>query len=150
MLRISRLRFAAETPYETVFERRREKGERVMEESVARALRQVLAEVVQDGTAIRLSGAFVGADRNRISVGGKTGSGDNRYKTFRRGGYLKSSRSVSRTGTFVFYVGDRYFGVLTAYVAGDRSGDYDFTSALPVAALKILAPDITSAMGSIH
>jgi hypothetical protein len=80
-----------------------------------------------------------------ILIGGKTGSGDNRYKTFSRGGGLRSARAVSRTGTFVFYIGDRYFGVLTAYVAGNKTDRYSFTSALPVAVLKLLAPIIESA-----
>jgi hypothetical protein len=81
-----------------------------------------------------------------ITVGGKTGSGDNRFKTFSRGGGLRSARAVSRTGTFVFYVGQRYFGVLTAYVAGDKTERYSFTSALPVAVLKLLAPTLKSVL----
>jgi len=81
-----------------------------------------------------------------IAVGGKTGSGDNRFKTFSRGGGLTSTRAVSRTGTFVFYLGDRFFGVLTAYVAGEKADRYSFTSALPVAVLKLLAPTIEAAL----
>ena len=38
----------------------------------------------------------------------------------------------------------RYFGALTAYVAGEEADGYVFTSALPVAVLKMLAPDIDS------
>jgi len=146
ILPISRLRFATGTPYETVFEPQGHAGERVMEVEVARALRQVLADVVNGGTALRLSRAFVRPDGKVVVAGGKTGSGDNRFKTFSRAGYLKSSRAVSRTGTFVFYIGDRYFGVLTAYVGGDQAGNYDFTSALPVAALKLMAPAIVSSL----
>ena len=146
LLRVRRLHFAADTPYETVFEPRPPKGESVMEPAVAGALRSVLAEVVQDGTAARLANTFVGADGKPIVAGGKTGSGDNRYETFGRGGDLKSSRAVSRTGTFVFYLGDRYFGVMTAYVGGKNAAHYVFTSALPVAALKMLAPAISKSL----
>jgi hypothetical protein len=47
---------------------------------------------------------------------------------------------VNRTAAFTFYVGDRYFGVLTASVQGPRALHYTFTSSLPLAVLKLLAP----------
>jgi hypothetical protein len=40
----------------------------------------------------------------------------------------------------VFYIGDRYFGVISASVLGKQAENYTFTSALPVAILKLLAP----------
>src|SRR5207247_9644367 len=46
VVRISKLRFAADTPYETVFAPNLQAGTRVMEPEVARALREVLAGVV--------------------------------------------------------------------------------------------------------
>jgi membrane peptidoglycan carboxypeptidase len=133
-LRVERLRFAAGTPYETVFEPKARTGERVMDPQVARALHDVLTGVVQNGTAARLAHTFMDHDGKPIVSGGKTGSGDNRYET------RNWSRAVSRTGTFAFYIGDRYFGVMTAYVGGETAGNYVFTSALPVTALKLLAP----------
>src|SRR2546426_7212045 len=149
-LRVRQLRFAGDTPYETVFQPNQQPGERVMDPAVAHALHQVLADVVQKGTATRLAGAFTGKDGKLVVTGGKTGSGDNRFGAFGRGGYVKSSRAVSRTGTFVFYIGDRYFGVLTAYVGGDKAGDYVFTSALPVATLKLLAPAIAPTLNRME
>src|ERR1051326_1462646 len=143
VLRMEKLRFAADTPYETVFEPQERSGERVMDLSVAQALRGVLAGVVENGTASRLAHVFIGHDGKPIMTGGKTGSGDNRYET------RTWSRAVSRTGTFAFYIGDRYFGVITAYVAGDASGKYVFTSALPVTALKLLAPALTQSLGNL-
>src|SRR5262249_46298598 len=134
--RVETLRFAAGTPYETVLEPQLQKGEQVMEPAVAQALREVLAGVVQNGTARRLADAFVAKDGTHFVAGGKTGSGDNRYQT------RQWSRAVSRTGTFAFYIGDRYFGVMTAYVGGDKAAGYVFTSALPVTALKLLAPTL--------
>ena len=92
----------------------------------------------------RLAGAFKTPDGKKIVAGGKTGSGDNRVKTFGRGGWLKSSRVVSRTATFTFYVGDRYFGVLTAFVPGKQAGRYEFTSALSVSVLRLLAPALNA------
>jgi hypothetical protein len=59
---------------------------------VARAVRAVLAGVVKGGTARRLAGAFVGPDGAPIAAGGKTGSGDNRFKSFSRSGGLVSAR----------------------------------------------------------
>ena len=56
------------------------------------------------------------------------------------GGKLIESRAVNRTATFAFFIGDRYFGVITAHVPGQRADDYDFTSSLPVQILKIMAP----------
>ena len=103
-----------------------------------------LGVAVVAGTARRLSGAFKDAAGKPLQTGGKTGSGDNRFKTFARGGYLKSSRAVSRTATFTFYIGDRYFGVLTAFVPGQESDKYEFTSALSVSVLRLLAPAINA------
>lgn len=143
IVRVEKLRFAADTPYETVFEPQQQTGERVMEPEVAQALHNVVIGVVQDGTASRLLHAYHTADGKDIVVGGKTGSGDNEYKTRR------FNRAVSRTGTFVFYIGDRYFGAVTAYVAGDKAGTYSFTSALPVTALKLMAPALMSSLPNI-
>jgi membrane peptidoglycan carboxypeptidase len=144
MLRLTQLHFAEGTPYETIMVPDPTAGEQVMRPEVARALRGVLATVVEAGTARRLAGAFKDASGKPIPTGGKTGSGDNRFKTFARGGYLKSSRAVSRTATFAFYIGDRYFGVITAFVPGQESDKYEFTSALSVSVLRLLAPAINA------
>ena len=140
-IRMAALRFASNTPYETIMSPVQLQGTRVMPAAVARAIRPVLAQVVQSGTAIRLAGAYKIGGKPLV-VGGKTGSGDNRFDSFGRGGGVISSRPVDRTATFVFYIEDRFFGVLTAFVPGKEAGEYEFTSSLPVAILKILAPDI--------
>lgn len=139
---LTRVHFAADTPYETLLERTSDKGEQVLPPEVARTARAALAEVVEQGTARRLAGAFKRSDGKLITVGGKTGSGDNRFQTFGRGGELISSRATNRTATFIFYIGERYFGVMTAYVQGREAENYSFTSALPVTLLKILAPSV--------
>jgi membrane peptidoglycan carboxypeptidase len=136
-LRATRLRIAAGTPYETVLEPMSERETRVMEPEVAHTLRDLLATVVEGGTAQRLAGAFVLPGGQRVVAGGKTGSGDNRYNPSPSGG------PFNRTATFVFYVGDRYFGVVTAYVDGRAANQYRFTSALPVTIVKMLAQPIT-------
>ncbi len=147
--RVQRLHFAAATPYETVLEPRPDVGERVMSPEVARTLRQALVDVVENGTARRLRGAFLGPDGKPVPVGGKTGSGDNRFKTFRAGGGLISARAVNRTATFAFFIGDRYFGVVSAHVPGREAAQYEFTSALPVTVLKMAAPAINGRLAGL-
>jgi membrane peptidoglycan carboxypeptidase len=110
-----------------------------MSQPVARALRQALAGVVENGTARRVHGVFQNPDGTPMTMGGKTGSGDNRIQSFAPGGRLIASRPVSRTAAFVFYVGDRYYGVVTASVLGSQSGNYVFTSALPLEVLRRFA-----------
>lgn len=53
-----------------------------------------------------------------LPVGGKTGTGGNRFKAFGPGRRLLSQRVVNRTAAFVFIVGDRFFGTVTAFVPG--------------------------------
>ncbi len=142
MVRIDELHFAAGTPYETVFQRASEPGERVMEPEVAATLRRALREVVDAGTARRVHGAFDLLDGTKVEVGGKTGTGDNRLEAYGPKGRLVGSRAVNRTATFVFYIGDRYFGTLTAFVTGAEADKYSFTSALPAQILKALAPQL--------
>ncbi len=146
MLQFTRFQFAQDTPYETVLTPTAV-GEQVMKPGVARALRTALAGVIERGTARRIRGTFVQPDGTPIVIGGKTGSGDNRFKTFYRGGGVRSARAVNRTAAFMFYIGDRYFGVVTAFVPGEEAARYRFTSALPVSILKLLAPTIQARLG---
>ena len=134
---LERLRFAIDTPYYTALEAAPESAQRVMPAEAARVLRGVLAQVVEEGTAQRIRGAF-SENGDTLVVGGKTGSGDNRY--LNRNGRPSSMKMVNRTAAFTFYLGDRYFGVLTASVQGPRALQYTFTSSLPLAVLKLLAP----------
>lgn len=60
---------------------------------------------------------------------------------------MVSERVVSRAGAFVFYIGDRYFGTVVAYVAGPKAAEYKFTSALTVQILKVLAPTLMHRIG---
>jgi membrane peptidoglycan carboxypeptidase len=140
--RIEEFHFAQATPYETLMRRAPQKPERVMKAEVAATLKAALTDVVEEGTARRLRGSFTDGDKTPLTLGGKTGTGDNRVEVFGAGGQLVRSRSVSRTATFVFFIGERYFGVITAYVPGQTAQHYNFTSALPVQILKNLAPQL--------
>jgi membrane peptidoglycan carboxypeptidase len=139
---VRELRFATGTPYETVFGPVPDNGVRLLAPEIAEAVRRVLAETVEQGTARRAAGTIILADKSRALIGGKTGSGDNRFERFEPGGRLLSSEAVNRTATFVFYVEDRYFGVITAIVDGNKAGGYEFTSALPVTIFTLLAPGL--------
>jgi membrane peptidoglycan carboxypeptidase len=141
--RIESLHFAQGTPYETLVKRGKlASAEQVLLPEVARATADLIREVVSEGTARRAKTAFVMHDGTVIPVGGKTGTGDQRFDVFAPGGKLIESRFVNRSATFVFNIGERFFGSMTAYVHGPQSGDYDFTSALPVQLLTVLAPSL--------
>src|SRR6266567_2917139 len=110
---IEHLHFAANTPYETNLSPAAQ-PERVMPVEVAHTVRRALMGVVANGTARRLNGAYLAANGTPLAVGGKTGTGDNRFDRFAKGGGIISSRVVDRTATFVFFLGDRFYGTVTA------------------------------------
>jgi membrane peptidoglycan carboxypeptidase len=146
-LRVERLHFAAGTPYETVLTPAQPAAERVLPVEVARVAREALADVVANGTARRVHKAFPAAGQSKVggpalAVGGKTGTGDHREKIYARGNQKVGERVRGRAATFVFYVGDRFYGIVTAYVAGAEAADYRFTSGLPVQILAHLAPTL--------
>lgn len=140
--RLGTLAFAAGTPYETVLASSPPAAERVLPPEVARAVRGVLLEVVENGTARRCAHAFPLPDGTFLEIGGKTGTGDHRFETFNKRGLVVESRVVNRAATFVFLLGKRYYGTITAYVPGPEAANYDFTSALAVAILARLGPGL--------
>jgi membrane peptidoglycan carboxypeptidase len=141
--RIDSLHFAKGTPYETLVKRApKVENEVVLAPEVARAVATAIRGVVSEGTAKRVKTAFTTSDGNVIAVGGKTGTGDQRFDVYARGGRLIESRYVNRSATFVFNIGERFFGTMTAYVHGPQSEHYDFTSALPSQLLVTLAPSL--------
>jgi len=150
-VRINQLHFAENTPYEVRLENQNTQGERVMRHEVAQALKAALGNVVQNGTARRLKGIFTNDNGAMLAIGGKTGTGDNRIVTQMQQGRKVATTAMNRTATFVFYLGDNYFGTLTAFVPGSKSDDFSFTSALPLQVMKgmmpILAPYVKSSKG---
>jgi membrane peptidoglycan carboxypeptidase len=146
-LRVEALHFGDGTPYETHFAPATGPGERVMPTEVARALKSLMRGVVEGGTARRLRGTLVDANGKTIPIGGKTGSGDNRVERFASNGALISSRAVSRTASFVFTIGDDFFGMVSAYVEGQAAGNFYFTSTLALQAFKALSDDIEPLVG---
>lgn len=138
--RINSLQFAADTPWETRFEPSPVDPVQVLHPEVAATLRKALSAVVLDGTGRRLQGVFLAEDGEPLAVGGKTGTGDNRIQTVAANGAVTSSAVLNRTATFVFFVGPRHFGTLTAFVPGEAAKQFHFTSALPAQVLKSMAP----------
>lgn len=139
-LLVEGLHFAAGTPFETIVEKTPVRGERVFSPELAAAVRGVLTSVVESGTASRLARAIVEEDGAEVLIGGKTGTGDHRHVTFSSPGVIKESRVMNRSATFVFFIGDRFFGTMTAFVPGADAEKYTFTSALSTQVMKHLLP----------
>jgi membrane peptidoglycan carboxypeptidase len=137
-VRFRRLHFAEGTPWDSVLDRQSRSPERVLAPEIAAVLRAEMFKVVEIGTARRAFDSVVLSDGVKLPVGGKTGTGDNRLVAVGREGNRIRSTVRNRTATFVFILGDRFFGTITAYVPGEAAGNYEFTSALPVQAFKTL------------
>lgn len=137
--RVKSLVFAESTPYEVKVAYPPAEANVVMHPDVAHALKMALADVVNKGTARRLQDAYHHVDGTPLLMGGKTGTGDNRL-VIGSGGQKSKARALSRTATLVFYLGERHFGTLTAFVPGSEAKNFRFTSALPAQALKSMAP----------
>ncbi|MDP9128523.1 MAG: glycosyl transferase family 51, partial [Pseudomonadota bacterium] len=140
-VRFESLEFAKNTPYQTELVHDTSlRGRALMDPAIARVMMDVMSEVVDKGTARRAKNSYLDTAGQPLTIGGKTGTGDQRYDEFSAGGHLLNSRVVNRTGTFVFYIGDHFFGTITAHVAGEDAAAYKFTSALSAQMLKALAP----------
>lgn len=139
VLDIEQLDFADGTPYQTELSPR-PRPRRVLAPEVAETVRRALLGVVARGTGRRVFDVYRSADGGLLPVGGKTGTGDNRYHYYTATGALRSERAVDRTATFMFFLGSRFFGTITAYVPGAEAARFHFTSALAVQLLKALRP----------
>lgn len=147
---VSRLEFAADTPYATRVALRPGPGKQLILPEVAAVVRRSMLDVVESGTARSIRGAFVPPFRPGqpvpapLPVAGKTGTGDQRFQVFGPGGRTISSRAVTRSATFVFILGDRFFGTVSVHVGEQDAAKYSFTSALAVRVLRSLAPQVAA------
>ncbi|HEX5282398.1 MAG TPA: transglycosylase domain-containing protein [Micropepsaceae bacterium] len=144
---IAQLQLAGHTPYESDLGFAPGKGQRLYPPELIAVVRKALEAVVQEGTAARLRGTYFNADNTPLDVGGKTGTSNNDYEHF-AGGHLIGSEPRDRTATFVFFLGDKFYGTVTAFVRGKQSGNFKFTSALTVQLLKALAPQLQPLLGT--
>lgn len=143
---IAELRFASDTPYETRLQTRSRQAEPLLDPRVAAAVAQALIEVVQDGTARRLRNVLVDEEGKPMPLGGKTGTGDHRWRVIGQGGQIISERALSRSASFAFTLGDHYFGTVMAYAREPDAEHYHFTSAISVQLLKSLGPKLLAAL----
>src|SRR3546814_556540 len=75
-VRIERLRFAADTPYETIVEADPPEPVRVLRPEIAAVVRRALVDTVESGTARPASHSFRAAARTAMVGRGPTGNGD--------------------------------------------------------------------------
>ncbi|MSR16616.1 MAG: carboxypeptidase [Methylococcaceae bacterium] len=148
-VRFANFHYAKATPYETILDKTIENGQQILSPEVARAARSALIGVVASGTAVAMNGIYKDANGKWLEVGGKTGTGDHRKEKHGTNGQLLESKFISRAATFTFFLGDKFFGVITAYVAGDNAGSYHFTSSLPVHILRFLEPTLSPMLNQV-
>jgi membrane peptidoglycan carboxypeptidase len=137
-VKIEELKFAENTPYETHLVLNPGDRAKVLNSEIASIVKNALLDIVANGTAIRLKNGIKLGDKV-YPVGGKTGTGDHRLDSYTQGGRLKESKVINRTATFVFFIGDKYFGTITAIVRGEKAEKFKFTSSLPVQILKSIS-----------
>ncbi|MFN3827676.1 MAG: transglycosylase domain-containing protein [Micavibrio sp.] len=148
-LRFTELTLAPQTDQRTrEYSRTPRAATQVIPKEVAQITLEAMQSVVSEGTARRI-GMPTLSDGRPLIIGGKTGTGDNREKSFSRGGGLRTAEVKNRTATFVFEItepvsGKKFFGTVLAYVDGAAAAKHKFTSALPSQIeknlLKILQP----------
>jgi membrane peptidoglycan carboxypeptidase len=141
-VRIARLHFGEGTPTETLMARQIAASNQVIAPEIAALVRQQLIGVVENGTGRRAHDGITMPGGRMIPVGGKTGTGDNRLESFSANGRVIGDKAVSRTATFVFMIGDRFYGTVVAFVPGSKAASYKFTSALAVQIFKDLTPQL--------
>jgi membrane peptidoglycan carboxypeptidase len=146
-VRLTGLHFAEGTPYETHLSYAGDSGERLLPQEVAAALQTALADVVANGTAKRVAGSYRDAQGAVLPIGGKTGTGDELAEHYGPGTAAGKKKEVSRSAAFAFFIGERFFGVITAHVPGPNAQHYRFTSALPTQVVKALAPALQPLIG---
>ncbi|WP_146009991.1 transglycosylase domain-containing protein [Burkholderia sp. WAC0059] len=139
---IESLEFARGTPYETCFVHGDVVPRQLVSPDIAAVARELMTDVVQGGTAGRLAGGMTFPDGRTLQVYGKTGTGDQRFNVYAPGARLIESRKVNRSATFVFVIGNRFYGTLTAWAHEPYAARYVFTSAMTVQLLKSLAPEL--------
>ncbi|WP_434667571.1 transglycosylase domain-containing protein [Paraburkholderia sp. A3BS-1L] len=138
------LDFARGTPYETRFLHATTPPQPLISPAISQVVRELLTSVVQGGTGKRLADGMTFADGKTLQVYGKTGTGDQRFNVYAKAARLIESRKVNRCATFVFVIGDRFYGAITAWVHEPYAARYTFTSAMAVQLLRSMTPVLQS------
>lgn len=138
-IKFTDINFATNTPYELNFASSDREAVRVLPVEIARLARAEMQNVVERGTARRAFESVSLSDGTILSVGMKTGTGDNR-----RHNTDGTSEVQSRTATIVYTIDDRFYGSMTAFVEGPDAARYNFTSGLTTQIFKsVIAPQLT-------
>jgi hypothetical protein len=119
----------------------------VLSSEIAAVVRVTMVDVVTQGTAGRVLHAVRAVDRSPLPIGAKTGTGNNRFRVVGRDGLVIEDRAIDRTATVVFFIGDRLYGTITAFVSGAGADRYTFTSSLPLQILTMLGPTLEGLIG---
>ena len=106
---------------------------------IAKLVRQEMIGRVENGTGRRLRGGIRLPGGRVLPTSGKD-TGDTRFHEFGIAGKPLGSRVVNRTAASVFFIGDRFYGTVLAFVADRSAAHYQFTSALAVQILKDREP----------
>ena len=117
--------------------RRTGKGSQVLSPVIATLVRKEMIGVVENGTGARAHGGFKLPGGVVLPVGGKTGTGDNRLQEFGPRGSVIGSKVVNRTAAFVFFIGDRFFGTILAFVPARPRGATNSPARSPFRCLRI-------------
>ncbi len=144
---IASLDFATGTPFETHFAHPQREGSAAIAPEIVNVVHQLLRDVVTGGTGQRLATGLPLGDGRTLEVYGKTGTGDQRFDVYAPGARLIESRKVNRTATFVFVLGNRFYGTLTAYAHEPYAARYTYTSAMAVQLLKSMGPELRALVG---
>ncbi len=137
---LQQLQFAKGTPFEVTLKPQTTDGVQVLSPEIVKLVREQMIGVVQNGTGRRVQGGVKLPDSTVLALGGKTGTGDNRFHEYGAHGWLLGEHVVNRTAAFVFFIGDRFYGTILAFVPGNDAAHYKFTSALAVQVLRDLEP----------
>jgi membrane peptidoglycan carboxypeptidase len=142
----SEIRLAEDTPYEQHFEQQKSSSEQVIAPEVAAIALKTIQGVVEHGTARGAYNSVKLSDGRVLTVGGKTGTGDNEKRVRNNETGKLETVKKDRTAIFIFSIGEHHFGAITASVLNEKADDHGFTSSMATAVFRRVAPLLTEVL----
>ena len=139
---IERIRFAADTPFETIVERASCQRRKNVFSGIGRSGTWRSNRCGGDRNGSRLARAIVEENGAEILIGGKD---RNRRSSLYYFFFARCHQGIPCSKSLChvcFFIGDRFFGTMTAFVPGADAANYKFTSALSTQVMKHLSPGI--------